>query len=191
MRLTLWCVSDLGGLVQFFSMVNLKVSVPPNGILHTMDCLDCPICYEAITAATGKIELACYHSFHINCLATWFASQQAQNCPYCRHESTELEVIPTCAPDYQYRLIREMRTIHHEIENRLRAEIFILTANLHAEEARTDQAFDRAEVAEETARIANEALYAYKVAEQALKAVAQKQERKENWNTWSAAARAK
>ena len=84
-----------------------------------------------------------------------------------------------------------MRTIHHEIENRLRAEIFILTANLHAEEARTDQAFDRAEVAEETARIANEALYAYKVAEQALKAVAQKQERKENWNTWSAAARAK
>ena len=149
--------------------------------------MDCAICYEAITAATGKIELSCSHSFHINCLASWFATQQAQKCPYCRHESTELEMIPRHAPEYiyQYNIIREMRNIHNEIQNGLRVEIDVLTDRLRQTEDRLDEALVWTDIAEHDAARSREALDAYKVA------VAQKQERKENWNTWAAATRAK
>jgi hypothetical protein len=59
---------------------------------------DCSICYEAISAATGKMELACAHGFHISCLTKWFARQQAdaipESCPCCRHETTLYEKMP-------------------------------------------------------------------------------------------------
>ena len=59
--------------------------------------MDCAICYDAITAATGKVELSCSHSFHFSCLTTWFATQNGNNhtqsCPCCRHESNEHEKI--------------------------------------------------------------------------------------------------
>lgn len=61
--------------------------------------MNCAICYDAITASTGKIELSCSHSFHINCLSTWFSTQNThlftQTCPCCRHEMNKNEAMPT------------------------------------------------------------------------------------------------
>lgn len=63
--------------------------------------MDCAICYDAITAATGKVELSCSHSFHFSCLTSWFNTQSGndlgQSCPCCRHESNEHEKMPTSA----------------------------------------------------------------------------------------------
>jgi len=60
--------------------------------------MDCAICHDAITKSTGKIELSCSHSFHINCLTNWFKTQSEQyidqSCPCCRHEATEDEEVP-------------------------------------------------------------------------------------------------
>lgn len=57
--------------------------------------MDCAICYDAITAATGKVELSCSHVYHFSCLTSWFSSQSGnsiqQSCPCCRHESNEHE----------------------------------------------------------------------------------------------------
>lgn len=64
---------------------------------------DCSICYDAISATTGKIELACAHGFHISCLTKWFARQQAdaipESCPCCRHETTLYEKMPALQED--------------------------------------------------------------------------------------------
>lgn len=60
--------------------------------------MDCSICFNAITSATGKVELSCSHPFHFSCLTTWFDKQRMQgcdqNCPLCRHESNEFEKMP-------------------------------------------------------------------------------------------------
>ena len=60
--------------------------------------MDCSICYEPITDATGKIQLSCNHSFHITCGVTWLSSLaqkfNPETCPMCRHRTTELEEIP-------------------------------------------------------------------------------------------------
>jgi len=65
--------------------------------------MDCAICYDAITAATGKVELSCSHPFHFSCLTSWFNAQSAksleQSCPCCRHESNEHEKMPAAAAD--------------------------------------------------------------------------------------------
>ena len=60
--------------------------------------MDCSICYEAITEATGKIQLSCSHSFHVRCAVTWLSGLAQkfgeETCPMCRHKSTSLEEIP-------------------------------------------------------------------------------------------------
>lgn len=60
--------------------------------------MECSICYNEITAATGKVELSCLHPFHFTCLTKWFDKQKLsgsnENCPLCRHESTEFEKMP-------------------------------------------------------------------------------------------------
>jgi hypothetical protein len=64
-----------------------------------MNTMDCSICYEAITGATGKVELSCSHTFHFSCLTKWFGSQhassQAESCPCCRHQSNAFEKLTT------------------------------------------------------------------------------------------------
>lgn len=73
-------------------------AVQPRGAQHLPQKMDCAICYDAITKSTGKVELSCSHTFHINCLTTWFKSQSEmhneQNCPCCRHELNEAEEVP-------------------------------------------------------------------------------------------------
>jgi Ring finger domain/IQ calmodulin-binding motif len=59
----------------------------------------CVCCLEEITASTGRVVLACSHSFHYNCLTEWFLGQMCkelpQNCPTCRHEAVGKERHPT------------------------------------------------------------------------------------------------
>ena len=65
--------------------------------------MECSICFNAITSATGKVELSCSHPFHFSCLTTWFDKQRMQgcdqNCPLCRHESNEFEKMPAVDND--------------------------------------------------------------------------------------------
>lgn len=60
--------------------------------------MDCSICYDEITSATGKVELSCAHTFHFSCLTKWFGTQASngntQSCPCCRHESNDHEKMP-------------------------------------------------------------------------------------------------
>ena len=62
--------------------------------------MDCSICYAEITAATGKVELSCSHSYHFSCLTSWFDKQLCQGsnetCPLCRHAANEFEKMPVC-----------------------------------------------------------------------------------------------
>jgi len=59
--------------------------------------MECSICYDAISATTGKAELGCGHGFHIRCLMKWFDQQYgndcSESCPLCRHEATEFEQV--------------------------------------------------------------------------------------------------
>ena len=65
--------------------------------------MECSICYNEITSATGKVELSCSHPFHFSCLTTWFDKQNmqgcGQNCPLCRHEANEFEKMPVAVDD--------------------------------------------------------------------------------------------
>ena len=59
---------------------------------------ECPICFDEITSATGKVTIACDHAFHFRCIANWFDSQNTQvlpeSCPCCRREVSEIESMP-------------------------------------------------------------------------------------------------
>ena len=56
-----------------------------------MSC-ECSICYENIVSnETGEVKLACSHSFHFACIATWFSSQEKGSCPNCRKQVSEKE----------------------------------------------------------------------------------------------------
>jgi hypothetical protein len=57
-----------------------------------MDCPQCSICTDLITAETGQVKLACSHTFHLGCIARW-TTRGASNCPMCRAELTEKEQI--------------------------------------------------------------------------------------------------
>lgn len=63
--------------------------------------MDCSICYEAINAASGKVEMAgCTHSFHFRCISSWFMRQEGpESCPCCRHEPDELGCLPPVPED--------------------------------------------------------------------------------------------
>ena len=62
--------------------------------MDCLDCLDCSICYDAINATTGVATLSCSHSFHISCIAGWFAKLEKGSCPCCRKEMSALEDVP-------------------------------------------------------------------------------------------------
>lgn len=65
--------------------------------------MDCSICYDQITASTGKVELSCSHSYHFSCLTSWFKTQAGnsieQSCPCCRHVSNEHETMKVTVDD--------------------------------------------------------------------------------------------
>ena len=54
--------------------------------------MECIICSEEITAATGRTVLGCGHEFHAVCVARWFCRQEgASSCPCCRKEAGQYE----------------------------------------------------------------------------------------------------
>ena len=56
---------------------------------------ECAICFDSITAETGKTVLACGHEYHMLCIVRWFQGQEGpSSCPYCRHEAGELDNVP-------------------------------------------------------------------------------------------------
>ena len=149
--------------------------------------MDCAICYAPITSATGKLDLACSHSFHINCLASWFETlnktQRTQECPYCRHECSELEMIPT--PSEQYRLHSEITEIHNVVEATLREEVHLLREGIRIANEQRDLAFEDATEAEEIARNIHRELHQYKLEQNARNIVEKKQQIKNNWAKWT------
>ena len=54
--------------------------------------VDCPICYEEITKASGRTETSCGHMFHPKCISTWYTKDT--RCPCCRKEANETEIPP-------------------------------------------------------------------------------------------------
>ena len=64
-----------------------------------MSSHECPCCFEDITAETGQVVMACSHVFHFRCISEWFLTQESndlpQNCPCCRHESSEIAKLPS------------------------------------------------------------------------------------------------
>lgn len=59
----------------------------------------CAICFDDITATTGRVETACHHLFHFSCLSSWFvqrlSGEQDQSCPCCRATAGEKERLST------------------------------------------------------------------------------------------------
>ena len=57
---------------------------------------DCSICFDAVTATTGRTTLSCGHEFHLKCIGSWLMrSEAAATCPCCRSEPTEHERLAT------------------------------------------------------------------------------------------------
>ena len=52
----------------------------------------CAICLEAISTTTGMTTLACSHSFHFRCIASWILAHDT--CPCCRSKLGDLEKLP-------------------------------------------------------------------------------------------------
>ncbi len=57
-----------------------------------MDAPECSICTDPITHETGQVKLACSHTFHLGCIGRWM-TRGSSNCPMCRTELSEKEVI--------------------------------------------------------------------------------------------------
>ena len=53
--------------------------------------MECPICYEAITADTGIVTTSCNHSYHFSCISGWYIKQDKGTCPCCRKEMNKEE----------------------------------------------------------------------------------------------------
>lgn len=62
--------------------------------------MDCSICQESATAATGQATLSCGHGFHVGCIAGWLVSGGPKSCPNCRNPFGPFEQLPAVfAPD--------------------------------------------------------------------------------------------
>lgn len=46
--------------------------------------MDCPICFESISIASGHLTTRCGHTFHPDCMLKWF--KISKQCPICRNE---------------------------------------------------------------------------------------------------------
>ena len=53
--------------------------------------MECPICYKAITVATGIVTTSCNHSYHLSCISGWYITQEKGTCPCCRKKMNKEE----------------------------------------------------------------------------------------------------
>lgn len=56
--------------------------------------MDCSICQEPATAATGQATLSCGHGFHVGCIAGWLVAGGPKSCPNCRNPFGPFEQLP-------------------------------------------------------------------------------------------------
>jgi len=56
--------------------------------------MDCTICQELATAATGQATLSCGHVFHVGCIAGWLVADGPKTCPNCRNPLGPTEQLP-------------------------------------------------------------------------------------------------
>jgi hypothetical protein len=59
--------------------------------------MECSICLNELTTATGMVTLGCCHNFHLGCIGRWVLKNES--CPLCRHELGEQERIAEDGPD--------------------------------------------------------------------------------------------
>ena len=57
--------------------------------------MDCTICQELATAATGQATLSCGHVFHVGCMAGWLVTDGPKTCPNCRNPLGPSERLPS------------------------------------------------------------------------------------------------
>ena len=90
---------------------------------------DCPICLEKVSEADSKTS--CGHSFHEQCLTTWFMT--SNTCPMCRtklEESNEDALKIRNASDeteYNNRIMvrnQELEAISYEIQRRINNRLY-------------------------------------------------------------------
>jgi len=101
-----------------------------------MDCPDCSICTDPITAETGQVKLACSHTFHLACIGRW-TTRGSSTCPLCRTELGDKERIEDDAVSsvsFSYRIETPPRlSTEYLAENlgmtRGRAQIYVDTFN--------------------------------------------------------------
>jgi len=87
--------------------------------------MDCPICFDAITAATGLVTTSCGHSFHLSCIAVWYSKEDA-SCPCCRRTPTSTETITPSDDDYTIKNVdeedEEVEFTHEQLATLLRVQ---------------------------------------------------------------------
>lgn len=54
--------------------------------------MECAICYDPMTAQTGRTTLSCNHAFHLACIVNSMIVGSNFTCPCCRHELGEKEI---------------------------------------------------------------------------------------------------
>lgn len=168
----------------------------------------CAICYDEITAATGKVELSCSHAFHLSCLSSWFKIQSGkdleQNCPCCRHMTNEHETI-SLTDSYELVIkeyyLAKMNEYQEEVQGWYNTIIMRMAENeiqysLHLKALRKD--FDReiakadkaAVLAQDQAnRYREDAILTRENAEKCRQAAAARSVTVKTWEKWTATLR--
>mmetsp|Transcript_32244 Transcript_32244/g.63968 ORF Transcript_32244/g.63968 Transcript_32244/m.63968 type:complete len:133 (+) Transcript_32244:71-469(+) len=47
---------------------------------------DCVVCMSQISDTDMVRQLACKHTFHSDCIDSWWRRDRLMRCPYCRHQ---------------------------------------------------------------------------------------------------------
>ena len=55
--------------------------------------MECSICMNAITAATGSTTTSCGHTYHLGCFVRWIMNPEHETCPLCRAVPAEEEKV--------------------------------------------------------------------------------------------------
>lgn len=84
--------------------------------------MECPICYEAITAETGVVTTSCQHSYHFSCISGWYIKQEKGTCPCCRKEMSEKEDFPDVPEEAEDEAESESESESYESEEEYEVE---------------------------------------------------------------------
>ena len=77
---------------------------------------DCCICLASITQETGIVILSCKHSYHFQCISTWFHKQTESSCPQCLKKMNKEEDIKR--NNFENMSIHEVRITEDRLAHR-------------------------------------------------------------------------